>query len=105
VAVEQRCDLWPLAASRDPYLMLLRPEERASFRSIPGYREVSVHRYLPATALTFDGLAGRPEPGEMVLAANYATADPEAERKRKKAYRRMLMREQAEAAAAASDGR
>ena len=49
----------------------------ASFRSIPGYREVSVHRYLPATALTFDGLAGRPEPGEMVLAANYATVDPE----------------------------
>lgn len=103
VAVEQRCDLWPLAASREPYLMLLRPEERASFRAIPGYREVSVHRYLPATALTFDGLAGRPEPGEMILAANYQTADPEAERKRKKAYRRMLMREQAEAAA--SDGR
>lgn len=98
VAVEQRCDLWPLAASREPYLMLLRPEERASFRAIPGYREVSVHRYLPATALTFDGLTERPEPGEMVLAANYATADPEAERKRKKGYRQMLKREQAEAA-------
>jgi hypothetical protein len=34
----------------------------------------------------------------MVLAANYATADPEAERKRKKGYRQMLRREQAEAA-------
>jgi 4-amino-4-deoxy-L-arabinose transferase-like glycosyltransferase len=98
VAVEQRCDLWPLAASREPYLMLLAPEESASFRTIPGYREVSVHRYLPATALTLDGLAERPEPGEMILAANYPTADPEAERKRKKGYRQMLKREQAEAA-------
>ena len=100
VAVEERCDLWPRAASREPYLMLLGPEERASFRSIPGYREVSVHRYLPATVLTFDGLVlERPLPGEVVLAANYATADPEAERKRKKEHRRMLRREQAEAAA------
>ncbi|HSB61095.1 MAG TPA: hypothetical protein VLI67_05210, partial [Vicinamibacteria bacterium] len=99
VAVEQRCDLWPRAASRDPYLMLLQPEERASFRAIPGYREVSVHRYLPATAFTFDGLLlERPVPGVLVLAANYPTADPEAERKRRKEYRRMLMREQAEAA-------
>ena len=39
----------------------------------------------------------------MILAANYATADPEAERKRKKGYRQMLKREQAEAAA--RDGR
>jgi len=100
VAVEERCDLWPRAASREPYLMLLGPEERASFRAIPGYREVSVHRYLPATVLTFDGLVlERPLPGEVVLAANYATADPEAERKRKKEHRRLLLREQAEAAA------
>ena len=98
--MEERCDLWPRAASREPYLMLLGREERASFRSIPGYREVSVHRYLPATVLTFDGLVlERPLPGEVVLAANYATADPEAERKRKKEHRRMLRREQAEAAA------
>jgi hypothetical protein len=83
--------------------MLLSPEESASFRTIPGYREVSVHRYLPATALTFEGLAARPEPGEVILAANYATADPEAQRKRKKDYRQMLKREQAEAAA--HDGR
>ena len=55
------------------------------------------HRYLPATALTFDGLAERPEPGEMILAANYPTADPEAERKRKKGYRQMLKREHAQA--------
>jgi hypothetical protein len=58
---------------------------------------------MPATALTFDGLAERPQPGEMILAANHATADPEAERKRKKGYRQMLKREQAEAAA--RDGR
>jgi hypothetical protein len=57
-----------------------------------------VHRYLPATALTFDGLVAGTSPGEIVLAANYETADPEAERKRKKEYRQMLRREQAEAA-------
>jgi hypothetical protein len=39
----------------------------------------------------------------MILAANYPTADPEAERKRKKGYRQMLKREQAEEAA--RDGR
>lgn len=99
VAAERRCDLWPRAASRRPYLMLLRPEEHASLRAIRGYREVSVHRYLPATVLTFDGLIReRPVPGEMILAANYPTADPEAERKRRKEYRRMLRRERAEAA-------
>jgi len=103
VAVEERCDLWPRAASREPYLMLLGPEERASFRTIPGYREVGVHRYLPATVFTFEGLLlERPVPGEVVLAANYATADPEAERKRRKEYRRMLRREEA---ATASPGR
>ncbi len=98
VAVEERCDLWPRAASREPYLMLLGPEERASFRAIPGYREVSVHRYLPATALTFEGFFEGPLPGETVLAANYETADPEATRKRKRDYRHMLQREQVEAA-------
>ena len=98
VAVEQRCDLWPLAASREPYLMLLGPQERASFRVIPGYREVSVHRYLPATALTFEGFVLGPLPGETVLAANYETADPEAARKRNRDYRHMLQREQVEAA-------
>ncbi|HEX9202566.1 MAG TPA: ABC transporter permease subunit, partial [Vicinamibacteria bacterium] len=70
VAAEERCDLWPRAASREPYLMLLGPEERASFRAIPGYREVSVHRYLPATALfpvVVVALASRP--GGMNLAA------------------------------------
>jgi 4-amino-4-deoxy-L-arabinose transferase-like glycosyltransferase len=97
IAVEERCDLWPRAASKEPYLMLLGPAERASFRAIPGFREVSVHRALPATALTLGGLLAGPRPEEVVLAANYPTADPEAERKRKKDYRRMLLREQAEA--------
>jgi len=104
VAVEERCDLWPFAASKRPYLMLLGPAERASFAAIPGYREVGVYRYLPATALTFDGLVReRPQPGEVVLAANYETADPEADRRRRRAYRHMLMREQAEAAARAAE--
>ncbi len=81
VAVFERCDLWALAASKTPYLLLVRPEERASFRVIPGFREIDRYSYLPATALTLTGLLAPPSPGEIVLGANYATTDPEAVRK------------------------
>jgi 4-amino-4-deoxy-L-arabinose transferase-like glycosyltransferase len=83
VAIE-RCDLWTLAASRLPFLLLLQPEERASLQAVPGYREISEHRYLPATVLTLTGFLARPLPRTMVLAANYATSDPVAETKRKR---------------------
>jgi hypothetical protein len=90
VAVEETCDLWPLAASRSPYLLLIRPEERRSFRAVPGFREVARYPLLPATALTFGGLREPPPPGEIVLAANYGTADPEAERRARRLYKKTL---------------
>jgi len=90
LAVEERCDLWALAASKSPFLLLIRPEERESFRVIPGFREVARYRFLPASTLTLDGLRNPPPPGELVLAANHGTADPEAERRRRRVYKKML---------------
>jgi 4-amino-4-deoxy-L-arabinose transferase-like glycosyltransferase len=94
LAVEERCDLWALAASRSPFLLLIRPEERESFRVIPGFREIARYSYLPASALTLDGLLRPPAPGEIVLAANHATKDPEADRRRRRVYKKMLYLEQ-----------
>jgi 4-amino-4-deoxy-L-arabinose transferase-like glycosyltransferase len=90
VAVEQTCDLWSLAASREPYLLLVRPEVRRSFRALPGFREVDRYPVLAATALTLAGLREPPRPDEMVLGANYVTADPEAERRARRLYKKML---------------
>ena len=88
VTAEERCDLWPLAASRVPYLLLVRPEEDRSFQSSPAYRHVASYSYLPARALTLGGLLSPSEPGEIVLMANFPTDDPVAERKRKREYRK-----------------
>ena len=88
VTAEERCDLWPLAASRVPYLLLVRPEEDRSFQSSPSYRHVASYSYLPARALTLGGLLSPSEPGEIVLMANFPTDDPVAERKRRREYRR-----------------
>jgi 4-amino-4-deoxy-L-arabinose transferase-like glycosyltransferase len=83
IVVANRCDLWSLAPSKAPFLLLLAPSERASLASVPGLREISTHRYLPATALTLDGLLETRPPGVMTLAANYRTDDPVAENKRR----------------------
>jgi 4-amino-4-deoxy-L-arabinose transferase-like glycosyltransferase len=88
LSVVERCDLWNLAASRSPYLFLLQPEEYASFRALPRFREVGRHRYLPATAFSLSGLLERPTPGELVLAANYKSRDPVGDRYRKRVHRR-----------------
>ena len=90
VAVEQRCDQWSLAASREPYLLLMRPEVRRSFRSVPGFREVDRYPVLPASVLTLAGLREPPRPEEMVLGANYGTPDPEAGRRARRLYKKML---------------
>jgi hypothetical protein len=90
VAVEQRCDQWSLAASREPYLLLMRPEVRRSFRAVPGFREVDRYPVLPANVLTLAGLREPPRPEEMVLGANYGTADPEAGRRARRLYKKML---------------
>jgi 4-amino-4-deoxy-L-arabinose transferase-like glycosyltransferase len=92
VKVVTRCDLWGLVPSRAPFLFLLSPAERASLASVPGFREVSVHRFLPATVLTLDGLLDPREPGVITLAANYRTDDPVAETKRKQDRKREMRR-------------
>jgi 4-amino-4-deoxy-L-arabinose transferase-like glycosyltransferase len=90
VTAEETCELWPRAASHRPYLLLVRPEEDRSFRSVPGYRHVATYRYLPARSLTLAGLLSVSEPGETVLVANFATRDPVAERKRRREARKAL---------------
>jgi hypothetical protein len=96
LTAEERCDLWPLAASSRPYLFLVRPRVDESFRVIPTYRHVATYRYLPARALTLGGLFSLQQPGAIVLGANFETDDPVAGRKRRKEYRQMLKRERAE---------
>jgi hypothetical protein len=93
VAVERRCDLWDVAPSREPYLFLLRPEEFQSLAVIPSFREVARHRYLPAATLTLSGLLAPREPALIVLAANYATGDPVAERRRRRSRKQELREE------------
>jgi 4-amino-4-deoxy-L-arabinose transferase-like glycosyltransferase len=88
--VQEQCDLWAVAVSRQPFLLLLRPSERASLSRIDGLREVATYRYLPATALTLRGLREGAGPQELTLVANFATTDPVAETKRKRDRKRAL---------------
>ena len=88
------CDLWSLAASRQPYLFLATPAQDASLRVCRRYRQVATYRYLPADTLTFQGLYSPRAPAEIILGANYPTKDPVAKVKRKRDYRKMLDREQ-----------
>jgi 4-amino-4-deoxy-L-arabinose transferase-like glycosyltransferase len=90
VVVATRCDLWNLAPAKAPFLFLLAPGERASLAAVPTFREISAHRYLPATALTFAGLLEPRLPGVITLAANYGTDDPVAETKRKQDRKREM---------------
>jgi hypothetical protein len=91
--VREDCDLWAAAVSRQPFLLLLRPPERASLSAVEGLREVSTYHYLPATALTLRGLRAGAGPQELTLVANYATTDPVAEIKRKRDRKRALKAE------------
>jgi 4-amino-4-deoxy-L-arabinose transferase-like glycosyltransferase len=93
LAAVAECDLWSLAGSREPYLLLATPAQHASFRVDPRYRHVATYRYLPAEAFTFGGLFRLREPGEIVLGANFPTDDPVAEVKRKRDYRKQLDRD------------
>jgi 4-amino-4-deoxy-L-arabinose transferase-like glycosyltransferase len=88
--MEERCDLWALASSSRPFLLLLDPEEGRSLLAAEGVREVARYRYLPASALTLAGVLERPAPSEMTLAANFATDDPVAETKRRRDRKRAL---------------
>jgi len=103
LAAFSECDLWSLAGSREPFLLLATPAQDASFRADPRYREIARYRYVPARALTLEGLFSVREPGEVVLGANFPTADPEADRKRRRAYRKAIQKERADAAAQAAN--
>jgi 4-amino-4-deoxy-L-arabinose transferase-like glycosyltransferase len=94
LAAQAECDLWSLAGSREPFLLLATPAQDASFRADPRYREIARYRYVPASALTLGGLFSLREPGEIVLGANFATSDPVAERKRKREYRKAFQKAQ-----------
>ncbi len=94
LAATAECDLWALAGSREPYLLLATPAQDASFRADGRYREVARYRYLPARALTLEGLFAVRDAGEIVLGANFTTGDPVAERKRKREYRRAIQEAQ-----------
>ncbi len=93
LAAISECDLWSLAGSREPFLLLATPAQDASFRANPRYREIARYPYVPASALTLGGLLSLGEPGEIVLGANFATKDPVAERKRKREYRKGVQKE------------
>jgi hypothetical protein len=90
VIAEDRCDLWSLAASRHPYLMLLGDAETRSLLRLPNVRPIAPYRALPATALTLSGLVTGLEPEPLALVANFETEDPVAEVKRKKDRKRAL---------------
>jgi 4-amino-4-deoxy-L-arabinose transferase-like glycosyltransferase len=90
VPVQEQCDLWAAAASRYPFLLLLRPPERLSLQAMDGLREVATYRYVPAAALTLRGLTAGVAPQELSLMANFVTADPVAETKRKRDRKRAL---------------
>jgi 4-amino-4-deoxy-L-arabinose transferase-like glycosyltransferase len=90
VVLEERCDLWALASSRRPFLLLLGPNERRSLLAAEGVREIDSYPFLPATALTLEGVAAREQPSEMTLAANFGTDDPVAEGRRKRDRKRAL---------------
>jgi 4-amino-4-deoxy-L-arabinose transferase-like glycosyltransferase len=94
LAATADCDLWSLAGAREPFLLLATPAQDASFRADPRYREVARYRYVPARALTLAGLFSVREAGEIVLGANFSTGDPEAERKRKREYRKAIQEAQ-----------
>jgi 4-amino-4-deoxy-L-arabinose transferase-like glycosyltransferase len=89
-AVEERCDLWSVAASRLPYLIVATPNEAQALTAVPTVREVGLYRALPATALSFRGILDGPQPESLLLLANFSTTDPVAEARRKKDRRKAL---------------
>lgn len=90
IVLQERCDLWGLASSERPFLLLLGPSERRSLLGSEGVREIARYPFLPATALSLEGVVTREQPSEMTLAANFATDDPVAESKRKRDRKRAL---------------
>jgi 4-amino-4-deoxy-L-arabinose transferase-like glycosyltransferase len=86
----QRCDLWALAASRTPYLVMLRERERRPLMEIPATRFAGWYKFMPAEAFTLDGLIRGVEPGRLALIANFETTDRESIRRAKREWRRRV---------------
>jgi hypothetical protein len=99
-AAVETCDVWGLAASSVPFLLVVTPAQAASLEVLPEWRVIGRYPCLPARALTLDGLLSSPQPEEVVLGANFETDDPVADRKRRREYRKAIQRERKEAAAA-----
>jgi hypothetical protein len=93
IVVAERCDLWALASSPQPFLFLLGPDETHSL--LPQLRPVAGYRALPATALTLSGVLAGVQPQAVALVANFETDDPVAEIKRKKDRKRLLRDDEA----------
>ena len=53
-------------------------------------REIDRYPFLPATALSLEGVLEREQPSELTLAANFGTDDPVAESKRRRDRKRAL---------------
>jgi 4-amino-4-deoxy-L-arabinose transferase-like glycosyltransferase len=76
LVAEERCDLWSPASAPVPFLLLVSQDELASLGNAPGIRVVQDYRYLPATAITLEGLFKRYPARGLALIANFPTDDP-----------------------------
>jgi len=102
IATLDTCEVWAVAASPQPYLLLLQRDEWRSLHAQPGMRYVGEYRYLPANALGLKSLLGRPLLQKAILAANFRTRDPEAHRREREWTRELRRRiERSRRAAAA----
>jgi len=104
VASLQRCDLWALAASRTPYLVMLLERERLPLMEIPTMRFAGWYKFMPAEAFTLDGLIRGVEPGRLALIANFETTDRESIRRAKREWRRRVEDRQQAAGAGPDEG-
>ena len=95
-AAVETCDVWSIAASAKPFLLLVTPAQAASLARVPEWRTIGRYTCLPARALTLDGLLSSLQPCEVVLGANFDTDDPVADRKRRREYRKAIQKERGE---------
>jgi len=97
VVAQERCDVWNPASSRLPYLLLVGPEQGRTLQAVPGIREIGTYRCVPAAALTLGHMIAGLGEERFVLLANFKTADPVAEVKRRRDRKRALRLEAAAA--------
>jgi hypothetical protein len=96
VVVQERCDVWNPASSRLPFMLMVGGDQAEALEAVPGIREVARYRCVPAAAMTLGQILSGLEVESFVLLANYRTADPVAEIKRRR-DRKHALREAAAA--------